>query len=96
MSEGEDLAKKYSHPWRNYPDKWHKPKETAPKTQRKVLQLFLRELVDGWITMELPIKYRGKFDRYTLLELPDAIVATWLIHILRGYSGGKESEEEFN
>lgn len=87
---------KANHPWRNYANKI-KDKQPAQDTRlsRKPLQVFLTELVESWGRTDIATKYRGKFDRYYLLELPDHIVASWLNHLLRNcYSQYPNQREE--
>lgn len=90
---------KADHPWRNYANKRvTKEPETDTRLSRKPLQIFLTELSESWGQTFISIRYRGKFDRYYLLELPDNIVANWLNQMIRtnysNYAAKELSDEE--
>jgi hypothetical protein len=86
-----------SHPWRNYANRPQVTQNGDVRIVHKPLQLFLQEITTGWNQAMLPIKYRGRFDNYSLLELPDRVVAIWLITLLRRYVNAKtNTEEELN
>ncbi len=90
---------KADHPWRNYANK-KQTKEPAidNRLSRKPLQIFLTELSQNWGQTFISIRYRGKFDRYYLLELPDNVVANWVNQMIRNnyssYNPKESSEEE--
>ena len=85
---------KSNHPWRNYANKIKENQPTQDdRLVRKPLQVFLTELVESWGRTDISVKYRGKFDRYYLLELPDYLVANWLNHILRNYRNNYIQED---
>jgi len=84
---------KENHPWRNYPNKPHKQNGDARKARRP-LQSFLANITNNWTTIELPAQYMGRYDRFSLFELPDYVVASWMIKMLRGYCNGNKSVED--
>lgn len=86
-----------SHPWRNYANKIKPTQNGDARPVHKPLQFVLQEILTGWNQTMLPINYRGRFDKYYLMELPDKVVAIWLTTLLRRYISAKaETEEELD
>ena len=86
-----------THPWRNYANRPQPTHNGDVRLTNKSLQIFLEEITSSWQTIQLPLKYRGRFDNWSLLELPDKIIAFWLISMLRRYINAKiEIEDELD
>lgn len=90
------ILPKSTHPWKlTYQARFGK-KETngSPQQTRKPLQVLLTGIIENWSHVQVPLYYRGHFDSYTLLELPDEKVAGWLIKTLKQYTHYSNSEAE--
>lgn len=86
---------KPDHPW------GFKARHNIPTTQNgdsrpsiKPLQIFLTELTENWNSVEVNMRYRGRYDRFILIDLPDHVIADWFIQMLRKYQHGKQETEE--
>lgn len=81
------------HPW-GYKAR-HGVRDATPlKEQKRPLQVVLTGIIENWPNVRVPLVYRGRFDSYSLIELPDNIVATWLIKTVRQYTSSYVSSEE--
>lgn len=85
-----------THPW-SYQMRHKTSSSDSPSVvSRRPLQLFLSDITTNWTSITVPVRYRGKFEEYLLLELPDTVVATWLLKALSRYtSSSVEREDDF-